>query len=64
MTPKVEYDAAANAAYIRFSSAPVLDSEEIRDGIVLDYDADGRIVGMELLDARRQLPPDLLTKAA
>lgn len=64
MTPKVEYDAAANAAYIRFSSAAVLESEEIRSGIVLDYDADGRIVGMELLDARHQLPPDLLAKAA
>ncbi|WP_315925178.1 DUF2283 domain-containing protein [Mesorhizobium sp. SP-1A] len=64
MTPKVKYDPSANAAYIRFSAAKVLESEEVRDGIVLDFDADGHIVGIELLDARQQLPPDLLTQAA
>ncbi|WP_394888839.1 DUF2283 domain-containing protein [Mesorhizobium sp. AaZ16] len=64
MTLKVEYDAAANAAYIRFSTEAVLDSEEVAEGIVLDYDTDGRIVGMEVLDARQHLPPAVLVKAA
>ena len=64
MTLKVEYDAAANAAYIRFSTEAVLESEEVAEGIVLDYDTDGRIVGMEVLDARQHLPPALLVKAA
>jgi uncharacterized protein YuzE len=64
MTPTVEYDADANAAYIRFSAEPVEESEEVSDGIVLDYDAEGRIVGMEVLDARAHLSPELLTKAA
>ncbi|NGO55178.1 DUF2283 domain-containing protein [Mesorhizobium camelthorni] len=61
---KVEYDEAANAAYIRFSTEAVLESEEVAEGIVLDYDTDGRIVGMEVLDARRHLPPAVLVKAA
>jgi uncharacterized protein YuzE len=64
MTLKVEYDAAANAAYIRFSTETVLESEEVAEGIVLDYDTDGRIVGMEVLDARQHLPPAVLVKAA
>jgi uncharacterized protein YuzE len=64
MTLKVEYDAAANAAYIRFSTEAVLESEEVAEGIVLDYDTDGRIVGMEVLDARQRLPPAVLIKAA
>jgi uncharacterized protein YuzE len=64
MTLKVEYDAAANAAYIRFSTEAVLESEEVAEGIVLDYDTDGRIVGMEVLDARQHLPPAVLIKAA
>jgi uncharacterized protein YuzE len=64
MTPTVKYDPEANAAYIRFSPEPVEESEEVSGGIVLDYDAEGRIVGMEVLDARAHLPPDLLTKAA
>jgi uncharacterized protein YuzE len=64
MTLKVEYAAAANAAYIRFSTEAVLESEEVAEGIVLDYDTDGRIVGMEVLDARQHLPPAVLIKAA
>ena len=64
MSPTVKYDAEANAAYVRFSPEKVEESEEVTAGIVLDYDAKGRIVGMELLDARAHLSPELLTKAA
>ena len=64
MTPTVRYDPAANAAYIRFSSERVLESEEVSPGIVFNYDAERRIVAIELLDARTQLPPDMLNAAA
>ena len=64
MNPTVAYDPEANAAYIRFSAEPVEESEEVSAGIVLDYDAEGRIVGMEVLDARSHLSPQLLDKAA
>lgn len=64
MTPKFEYDPEANAAYIRFSSEKVLESEEVSEGIILDYDTEGRIVGMEVLEARRNLPRTLLEQAA
>ena len=64
MKPTVTYDPEANAAYIRFSPEKVEESEEVSAGIVLDYDADGRIVGMEVLDARTHLSPELLDKAA
>ncbi|QDC02154.1 DUF2283 domain-containing protein [Mesorhizobium sp. 8] len=63
MTPKFEYDPEANAAYIRFSSEPILESEEVSDGIVLDYDNEGHIVGMEVLDARQHLPAAMLKAA-
>lgn len=64
MSPKVNYDAQANAAYIRLSSAKVLESEEVSPGVVFDFDAEGRIVGIELLDAKAQLSQELLTPAA
>jgi uncharacterized protein YuzE len=64
VSPTVKYDPDANAAYIRFSPQPVEESEEVSDGIVIDFDAEGRIVGLEVLDARALLPPVLLTKAA
>jgi uncharacterized protein YuzE len=64
MTPTINYRPADNAAYIRFSSAKVLESAEVSPDVVFDYDADGHIVGIELLDARSQLPADVLTEAA
>lgn len=64
MSPTVHYDREADAAYIRFSEDKVLESEEVSEGVVLDYDADGRIVGMEVLDASRHLSETMLKDAA
>ncbi len=48
---KARYDPEADALYIRFTDTPVTESEEVRPGFVLDFDADGRIVSIEILDA-------------
>lgn len=64
MTVKVEYDPVVDAAYIRFSQEDIFETEEVSQGIMLDYDKDGRIVGLEVLDARTHLPKDLLSQAA
>ena len=64
MTPIVKYQPDDNAAYIRLSEGRVLDSAEIIPDVVFDYDAEGRIVGIELLNARAQLSPELLKDAA
>ncbi|WP_409726469.1 DUF2283 domain-containing protein [Pseudorhodoplanes sp.] len=64
MTPKVKYSPEDNAAYIRLSQQDILESAEVAPGVVFDYDAEGRIVGIELLDARAQLSPEVLTEAA
>ena len=52
---KTVYDADADALYVRFADAPVIESEEVADGVVLDFDADGRIVAIEVLDASKHL---------
>lgn len=64
MKPTIKYRSADNAAYIRLSSAKVIESAEVSPDVVFDYDAEGRIVGIELLDAKSQLPSDALTEAA
>ena len=64
MTPRITYQPEDNAAYIRLSQEKVLNSAEVSTDVVFDYDADGRIVGIELLDARAQLSPELLIEAA
>jgi uncharacterized protein YuzE len=44
------YDKMANALYIRFSSEKVLNSDEIADGIILDYGRNDNIIGVEILN--------------
>jgi YD repeat-containing protein len=64
MNPTVKYQADDNAAYIRLSNGRILESAEVAPNVIFDYDADGRIVGIELLDARAQLSAELLSPAA
>jgi len=48
---KLEYDPHVDAAYVRFRAAPIVSTEEIAPGVMLDLAEDGRPVGIELLDA-------------
>ncbi len=61
---KFEYDPEVDALYVRFGSTAVVDSEELRPGIVIDLDANGRIVALEILDARKNLTPNAFPLAA
>jgi uncharacterized protein YuzE len=46
---KLEYDPVVDALYVRLGDADILESEEVRPGIVLDYDDAGNVVGIEVL---------------
>jgi uncharacterized protein YuzE len=60
---RVRVDRAADAVYLDLTDRPIKESEEIADGIVADYDAEGRIVGIEILDAsKRTNDPGALTQ--
>jgi uncharacterized protein YuzE len=63
MTIRLHYDPKTDAAYLRFSEAKIVDSEEVSPGVVIDYDADGRMVGIELLKAKGKLPAEALVAA-
>jgi uncharacterized protein YuzE len=52
-TVRLKVDHAADAVYLKLTDRPIKDSEEVADGIVVDYYDEGRIVGIEILDARR-----------
>lgn len=52
---KSAYDPAVDALDITLSSATIAESEEVRPGIIVDRDGDGRIVGVEILDASRRI---------
>jgi uncharacterized protein YuzE len=52
---KVIYDKETDTLSIIFSEAKVADSDEVREGLILDYDKAGRLVSLELLDASEQI---------
>ena len=47
---KIEYDQHADSMYIRLLAGTVVESEEIRPGVVFDYDVEGKVLGIEMLD--------------
>lgn len=50
---RITYDREADALYIRFIETTVT-TDEVAEGIAVDYAADGRIAGIEILDARKR----------
>ena len=52
---RIRYDEEADALYIKLQEGGYHESDEIKDGFILDYDADGNIIGIEILDASAHL---------
>lgn len=50
---KLEYDPSADALYVRLNDNEIIESEQIRPGIVLDYDEAGNVTGIEVLNASK-----------
>lgn len=52
---KIEYSKDADALYVSFREVNVAKSKEVEEGVVIDLDDKGHIVGIEILDASRRL---------
>lgn len=52
---KLNYYRDTDSLYIDLASKPSTESREITEGIVLDYDADGNLVGIDIDSASRQV---------
>ncbi len=48
-----------DALYLRLDDSAIVDSEEVSDGIILDYNAEGKIVGIEMLYISQRSPNSL-----
>ena len=46
---RVKYDAVADALYIRVRDAPVQESIEVSEGIIVDFDERNEVIGVEIL---------------
>jgi YD repeat-containing protein len=52
---KVSYDARTDTLTVIFRDVPVAESDEDRPGVILDYDSNGNIVSIEVLDASKRV---------
>jgi uncharacterized protein YuzE len=51
---KLEFDPIADAAYLEISDAEIESTRQIEPGIMVDYDAEGHIVGIEILSVSKR----------
>jgi len=58
---KLNYHADTDSLYIDLSERPSAESREISEGIVLDYDAEGNLVGIDIDNASRKVELSKLT---
>lgn len=53
------YDKETDSLYIELSAQPSTDSDEVKDGVVFDFDENGKLVGIDIENASQYLGIDL-----
>jgi uncharacterized protein YuzE len=52
---RIRYDDKVDALYLELDDSEVVDSDEVKPGIVVDFNAKEEVVGIEVLDFKRRL---------
>lgn len=52
---KVTYDRRTDTLTMILRDAPVTESDESKPGVILDYDGEGHLVAIEILDASKRV---------
>ena len=56
----LKIDKENDTLYLRLDDTAIVESEEVQPGVVLDFDAKGRVVGVEILDLSTRVQPERL----
>ncbi len=57
---RLKVDKTSDTLYLRLDEDAIVESQEVEPGVVLDFDAQGRVVGVEILDLSKRTGPDTL----
>ena len=57
---KLKIDKERDALYLRLDETAAVESEEVQPGIILDFDAAGKVVGIEILALSTRVQPEKL----
>ncbi len=52
---RLKVDTVNDALYFRLDEAGIVESEEVQPGVVLDFNADGKVVGIEMLEISNRM---------
>ena len=58
---KVEYNVTTDSLYISLNEGVSIESEEVTDGVVLDFDDAGKVVGIDIQHASQRADIDKLS---
>ena len=61
---RITYDPEADALYVELRDARPSDSMDIEEGVTVDLDGDGHIIGLEVLDASKRMTLEDLTNVS
>ncbi len=57
---RLKIDKANDALYLRLNETEIIESEEVQPGVILDFDENGRVVGIEILALSTRTEPEKL----
>jgi uncharacterized protein YuzE len=57
---KLKVDKESDALYFRLDESAIVESEEVQPGVILDFDAEGHVVGIEILNLSNRVAPERL----
>ncbi len=53
---KVHFDQKTDALYFRLDDSKIIESEEVKPGVILDFNEQNQVVGVEILNAGKRVP--------
>ncbi|MEI7434983.1 MAG: DUF2283 domain-containing protein [Methanomicrobiales archaeon] len=57
---KLKVDEKNDVLYLRLDESKIVESEEVQPGVILDFDANNNVIGIELLGVSRRVALDTL----